>query len=87
MAVDRIRIVDWLISQGLLRRGGDRRLRCTREGRMSGWVRSTAETTDAPRAEGGARCRVRITGVGFRIISEYFCRGSHATSQDVIPGF
>lgn len=87
IGVDRIRVVEWLVSLGFLRRGGDRRLRCTREGRLSGWVRGTAELAEEPTAEESGRCRIRVTGNGLRALSEHFCRGAAATSQDVIPGF
>ncbi len=81
--VDRSSIVDWLLSLGLIRRGGDNRLRCTRDGRRSGLVRNTVETVEG---EPGARSRIRVTANGFVAISEHFSRGATATQQDVIPG-
>lgn len=39
--VNWIRIVNSLLWLRILMRGGDRRLRCTREGRLSGWIRVT----------------------------------------------
>ncbi|MCJ2074433.1 Bro-N domain-containing protein [Methylobacterium sp. E-016] len=90
IGVDRICIVDWLIGLQYLRRGSDRRVRCTRDGRLSGWLRATAEPIDEPVPEGfddaTVRCRIRVTGLGFKALRKHFCRGAAATSQDVIPG-
>lgn len=90
LGVDRICIVDWLIGLQYLRRGSDRRIRCTRDGRLSGWIRATAEPIDEPVPEGfddaTVRGRIRVTGLGFKALSEHFCRGANATYQDVIPG-
>ena len=90
LGVDRIRIVEWLITLEFLRRGSDRRIRCNRKVRLSGWLRATMETIDEPVPEdfddATARGRIRVTGLGFKALSEHFCRGAAATSQDIIPG-
>lgn len=86
IGVDRIRIVDHLLSLGFLVRGADRRVRCSRNGRLSGLVRPSVEPVEGDDGREILRGEVRVTATGFAALAEHFCRGAQATSQDIIPG-